>query len=415
MPKNEGYEFEVLRNYDTLQRVVRNPDYGRLCENLTFDGDGFAEIDTVTFSNGTSDHVALPDRECEAALKALQERISQQEGCLENLRKTFGLIQPIQPSVILQHKHRPEFFSQIPIFEKDPFACMLVFQRSKEDTVSKKPPKPVFPGSEEDGGIVSSPIHDTHYLVTDIDLLAPAKAIKSAVKEYLEMYREYLPMTLKGTDSPACEFLHAGMDHARFKVNMLSFDKDIFQEIEKYTTPPKNHMHFEKRNGCYAVWDRRREQEPFSKITLRLGLNEDQARKRFRRAFTLVTGKEYNESIWKELILDYLVKKAKSSSGQEQVEAYKELGKFEKVKQQNRLLMEKEGSEEEQKRKRWMKENIPSNSLCDDPRVAEILIDIKRLCRACPDTECKAKGLSNQMAEDLSNFDCPQIYKFLTN
>jgi len=36
----DGYEFEALRIYDTLQRDVRNPDYERLCQDLIFDEGG---------------------------------------------------------------------------------------------------------------------------------------------------------------------------------------------------------------------------------------------------------------------------------------------------------------------------------------------------------------------------------------
>lgn len=127
MLMKDGYDFEVLLNYDYLQRIARNRDYETLCEKITFDEDGFA--DPPSFSSNE---------------------------IFEQIRKDFGLTTVVQPSVILRNKYSQEFFSQIPLFERDPFATMLVFQRSEN----------------EKGEIISTPIHDAHYLIINIERLA---------------------------------------------------------------------------------------------------------------------------------------------------------------------------------------------------------------------------------------------------
>jgi len=370
--KDAGYQFEVLRNYDLLQRIVRNPEYSRWCEKISFDNDGFAETDLFVCA------------------------IHQE--CIKEIRKRFGLKQPIHPSVILQNKYSPEFFSQVPIFERDPFACMLEFHRSKD----------------QDEEIVSTPIHDEQYLLIKVDRLASAKAVESAVKEYCNLYREYLPMGLKNSVVPACDCLQIDRDQARLKINMLSFDRDIFQKLGTYLIPPKERIHFKARDGSYAIWDMRMEREPFSKIALRFGVNEDQSRKRFRRAFDLITGQKYTKALWKELIRNHLTKRAASLEGEEQIKAFETLGEFEDKKSQEKELGEKRGSEEKQKETLQKKESIQANSLEDDQMAQVFLGDIlERVCPECPDAECKAKGATVSTIKDLSILNCPRVYHYL--
>ena len=411
-----GYEFEVLRNYDLLQRIVRNSDYERLCEEITFDKDGFAEIDPLSLANVENDIEKFAIKQCDKVikirgvtwvkkeykerLKVREEKINNEQGRLKQIRKKFGLTQPIHPSIILENKFSPEFFSQIPIFERDPFACMLEFHRTEN----------------QDGEILSTPIQDDQCFLIRIDRMAPAKAVKSAINEYLTLYREYLPMGLKDSAAPACECLHIGNDQVRLKINMLSFNRDIFREIEKYLAPPTEWIHFKARSGCYSIWDKRKEQASFSEIALKFRVKEDQARKRFRRAFELITGQEYNKSMRQELIRNHLVKKAVNSKGKEQINAFEELGKFEDIKQREKSLEEKRGGPEKQKEKRQKKENSQSDSISDDQMSQLFLKEIlEQICPNCPDTECEAKRVTVSTIKDITILECPRVHDYLTS
>lgn len=377
--KKSGYNFEVYRNYDILQRIVRNPEYERLCQEMEFDEDGF------------SDPLLFKD-----------------DQVFEQIHNNFGLSSAIEPSVVIEKKYDPEFFSKIPIFEKDPFACMLKFHESSTQRIDI-----------EEAHVISTPISNIHYLDITIDRLAPAKAVKSALKEYLSTYRGCLPMGLRACDKPVCEYLMIDDDRLELRLNMLSFEKDIFQEIERNLSSPSEHLHFEKRNGCYSIWDRRKEQESFSNIALRFKLKHDQCRKRFTNAFKLITGYEYSKSQWKGFIRNHLIKKAQNAREPEQFKAFEELGRFEDVKQQEKLVSEIKTSKDVCKedgdgKKPSGADGVCSSSLYGDPEVTLILKDIsENICPNCPDDECKTKQNSTETIEDLSELCCPRIFDYL--
>jgi hypothetical protein len=321
---NDGYEFEVLRIYDTLQRVVRNPDYERLCQDLIFDGDGFTQIDTILLSD--------------------DQETRRQEEALTTIRERYGVSQPIHPSVILESKYPPEFFSQIPILEKDPFFCRLVFHRATADSPSVQA---LFPGSEDNGAIISSPIHNGHYLTLDIDLLAPVKAIKSALKEYMDVYRECLPMGLQGgRDLTGC-LKTVATEYIRVRIDLLGFEKTAMEIITQCHNPIKDRMRFDERTACYAVWDKRRRYETSYKeklmsmdirsrrdfiwknVAASLGVDEDTARKRYARAYFLITGRKYGVDQWRDEKVKCLVEKAEKLSSRDQIKTWEAILRLE--------------------------------------------------------------------------------------
>lgn len=382
MQQTESYEYEVLLNYDYLQRVVRNPQYIRLCEEIEFDDTGFA---------------------CHPVFDDVDDDVE----TFEKIENEFGLLTVVDPSVVIEERYSPEMFSQLPVFNKPPFACRLLFNTIKE--------------KDQD---VSNPIHDRHYLILSIDRLATIDIIKRSIEEYLEAYSKFMPGDLAGKEASvkeqsardSCRFIKAVEENRiTARINILAYKRDIFVELTKYITPQSGRIHLEKRDVYYKIWDKRKDRKSFSEIAAKFNLKKEQGRKQFRKAFELIIGREYDKSLWKELVLNHLIKKAKNSSGEEQIRAYKELGKFEDGKQQYKLLREKAGNEKEQEKKLFIKENIQSESLLDDPEVALLLEDIKRICADCPDTECKAKEGSASTIEDISNLECLKIYDFLTS
>lgn len=53
----------------------------------------------------------------------------------------------------------------------------------------------------------------------------------------MDTYRELLAMGLKGLDNQPCECIKIDEDRFTIKVEMLSCDKDIFNELEKHLSP----------------------------------------------------------------------------------------------------------------------------------------------------------------------------------
>ena len=382
MQQTESYKYEVLLKYDYLQRVVRDPRYIRLCEEIKFDDTGFA---------------------CPPVFDDVE--------AYEKIKNEFGLLTVVDPSVVIEERYDPEDFSQLPIFNDAPFACCLLFDTTK--------------GDEKD---ISNPIHDGHYLILSVDRLATIRIIRQSVKEYMKEYRTYMPGDLAGlkvkpkeaslekqAGPHACGFVKTTEEgRVTIKINLLASEKDIFDELKKYIPRTTGRIHLEKRNIYYKIWDRRKEWESFSNIALRFSLKEDQARKSFRRAFTLIRREKYEDVIWQVVVWKHFEKMIEVTSGKAQEEYRKKFAKLKQVSQRKRLI---KTTHVKRTSGDWVEGNVQTESWENDPTALINLQDMIRFCeneKECNDKDCKNQLRMAVKKMDFSDFvGCPDYYKFI--
>jgi hypothetical protein len=155
------------------------------------------------------------------------------------------------------------------------------------------------------------------------------------------------------------------------------------------------------------VWKLRKQRMNFGNISAKLDISEDLARKRFYRAFELITGKKYEKTIWQDLIRQALVERATSSEGQHDEHVWKELLDFEETKQH-----EKHASEEQIEMA--IAPQSTGASIFGDPRSPSVLQDIERICQKCIDSNCYESFLKAVKDREIESWHaCPNIYKFL--
>lgn len=232
-----GYDYEVLLNYDYLQRIVRHPDYQKFCEDLIFDKEGFAITDLLLLISDESEKIKLRDKERQELEKKEKEGIDKQRNLLDKIRNEFRVTEPIDPKKVRTEKYPPEFYSNIPFFEKNPFAVSLIFLRT---------------GTDEKGRLISTPIHEGHFLLMDIDPLAIyKKQVKSGVKDYISTYKEMVEGEY--TAIIPCELLRKNDILITIKIDLLADEKDIFSEIRKYINPATDRTHIKKKG--WVLWN----------------------------------------------------------------------------------------------------------------------------------------------------------------
>jgi len=135
-------------------------------------------------------------------------------------------------------------------------------------------------------------------------------------------------------------------------------------------------VHFEKRHRYYKIWDYRKKNIPFAKIAVRLGISEDSAKKEFSKAYRLITGRIYDKNAWRRLFPDR------------------------DVKQQDLLVSDIEQS----------LPHLPqlTSSMNDDPEIAALIIDLRRICERCSDSDCRKHAFQPEWQP------CPEIFQYLT-
>ncbi len=224
---------------------------------------------------------------------------------------------------------------------------------------------------EEIKGVVreitnSEPIWDGHYIKLKINV-APnitLEQIKEEVVEYVKIARNDL-------------------------------------DFEKYQT-----HHFDKRLLYYKIWDLRAKPLTFKKIAYKLNISEDKAKKNFQRAFELITSEKYNKDIWRNLIYEKLLKKAKSMDGQldkSAISSLKSLLNLEETKCQEKLLGGEKSADE------WYA------TTSGEIESFHVLFGINQMCSKCEDQGCylEFKAAWKENNYELWNPKCSKLYKFL--
>ena len=422
----EGYDFEVLYNWDCLQRIARHPKYEKLCKDLDFDKDVIAVKESLSRDTSQLDvkwekFKLLASEEYKALTKDkpsksaeylknypqkedqyLRDLFGEEDSktalhkkLLERIRIRFGLITPIRPDFIRENKYPPiikhsdgreeSLFSAMPIFHRNPFAVSFISSRPKED---------------KDGNILLNPIHEWHFLVLKIDVAAHFKSqIVSGVKELIDAYRgmimrkykivkpcRRLKQRLRGSDDEIS---------MTFKIDLLADEKDIISELHKAIglKPSKNRYHLEKRINYYEIWDERAEGVSFPEIAQEYGIKLDTAKKRFQCAFELIFDRNYYHDLWWKLFHPYPSKRYRPS-----------------------LIFSSEVSASTSedggdKDSDFIEERVPANSsFYDDPQVRSLWLDIQKSCSQCRE-ECKPPLTQ----EDIEEWrPCPKIMDDLT-
>jgi hypothetical protein len=377
----EGYDFEVLYNWDCLQRIVRHPKYKKLCEYLEFDNAGFAlrELRRNPNSLIESGHHSWQRLE-----KAENERIAGQERLLEHIRSRFGLVAPVQTEIILSKKYAPSFFSNIPMFNKNPFAVSFISSRTKED---------------KNGEILLNPIHQGHFLVLKIDAAAHFKSqIVSGVKELIDAYRGMIARKYKIVKP--CRRLRQrlrgsnGEMSMTFKIDLLADEKDVLRELRKAIglTPTQNRYHLEKRINYYEIWDKRADWVSFSEIANEYDINLSAAKKRFQRAFDLIFNRKYHHDLWWKLF---------SPDPKKRNQPFLIFSS-----QIKPLTSENDGDNDSG----FIEERVPESFSAYDANAVLLWLDIQKHCSKCRE-ECKPPLAQ----EDIKEWrPCPKLAEDLT-
>jgi hypothetical protein len=164
----------------------------------------------------------------------------------------------------------------------------------------------------------------------------------------------------------------------------------------------------------FTVWDMREEGKSFLEIKESHGITIDLAKKRFYRAFSLITDQAYNKKIWAKLLRAHLEKIATTTRPTDK-EFWDQVAKIEEVKQPHLIpknIKDDVGIERN-----------PMEPVGQDGNYErEILVsDLRKICFSCPDSSCRTKTtqcLSEFEAGDMGAFtdhqpDCPKFYNYL--
>lgn len=222
------------------------------------------------------------------------------------------------------------------------------------------------------------------------------------------------------TNAQPTKHLLMGIDLLREKevirvevFEMITQHKDM-TGTEFEGIPQKRFKWLPNADEYMEVWDLRSVGKSFSEIKELLSIKIDSAKKRFYRAFSLVTGKEYDKNIWKALFRTHLEHIAKTEKPTDK-HFWNQVLKTETVSQIDLIpknIKDEDGNE------RTFIESVGQEGGHD---LRMLISDLKNICSSCPDISCRTetvKCLTEFEAGDMGAFedfkpDCPKFYKYL--
>lgn len=218
-------------------------------------------------------------------------------------------------------------------------------------------------------------------------LFDPTKDLPKKDSTILDLYKDPLAVSFEwhkeaGYSTPIWDdhFIRLKIDigpnrdMGEILAEVQEFIEDARTGLDNSERLEDKRRYFEKRSLCYKVWDMRTVPVPFKKIAISQNISEDTAKKRFKKAFELIVGKEYQKEIWKKLF------------PRELAQQHLCVGNIEYVKG---------------------KEDDPS---LFGPSEMRLWYDIERICAKCPDSECRELPFIERI-ERMK--ECSKIYQFL--
>ncbi len=153
-------------------------------------------------------------------------------------------------------------------------------------------------------------------------------------------------------------------------------------------------LHFEKRADYYRVWDLRKEKKPFKQIAKELKIFENDAKRHFYIAYELILQKPFDKLRWNTILSEKL-----------------------------RSNVWKDGAYDKEAAEKYLDHDGHSRSLRtvpiqDDITAAEtdgfdeLAFDLKAVCGACTDTECRENIFLAIEYKDFSGLvPCPNFFE----
>jgi hypothetical protein len=202
--------------------------------------------------------------------------------------------------------------------------------------------------------------------------------------------------------------------HIKLKIDIrpeISLNQILF-EVKEYIKEARELLpdfkeknqraHFEKREDYYKIWDLRIERMPFKDIALKLKIKESTAINRFKSAYKLILGENYDRRFWSELMRKNFEDNIIKDDGSFNIDYWQKLSKLEESKQTGRQFYETEP--------------IVSNLTENQIEEFENIESIKEMCQRCSDSDCFKDMLRAFKQNDFESWNaCPDIYALLKN
>lgn len=177
--------------------------------------------------------------------------------------------------------------------------------------------------------------------------------------------------------------------------SILEQVKSHIQDARSQLSAKDHRLHFEKRTAYYRVWDLRKEKTPFKQIAKELGIQEEDAKRHYYKAYYLILGEPFDKEKWSKILSRSLRAKIWEKGAFDEKAAEKYL------------------AHEEQHRDLKTAPLKETKVAAADAGFNELAFDLRKICNACEDVDCKEKALhviENQ--EFMPEFTpCPDFFE----
>lgn len=249
----------------------------------------------------------------------------------------------------------------------------------------------------------------------------PAARQSTAVRQFRLETEDWKEKSLQNAGAVVQELFSGDAENTLIvSIDLTRSKEAILQEVADLITKAKEDVQETRLKWLpvvdefLEVWDLRSEGMSFSEISRSKKITIDLARKRFYRAYQLISGEDYDKNLWKNLLRQNIERLAKTEKRLDK-KFWQRVMKLESLPQIDKNPKLKED-------KNGNKKPIFDDVGHDDNYDLKIIIfDLKKLCLKCPDASCRAETLqclTEYEAGGMNAFtdfkpDCPKFYDYL--
>ena len=164
------------------------------------------------------------------------------------------------------------------------------------------------------------------------------------------------------------------VDPDRSVDSILEEVKSYIQDARTQLSAKDHRLHFEKRKAYYGVWDLRKEKTPFKHIAKKLGILEEDAKRHYYNAYFLIMGEPFDKEKWNKIISSSLRATIWKTGSYDEKAAEKYLAHEERHRELKTAPLKE------------------TTAAAADAGFNSLAFDLKTLCTACEDADCKEKA-----------------------